>query len=237
MKRLLLVAGLAALCTLSAACSSTSSSSSPSTSTSASPAASPPPTAAQLAPVVVQASDLSSAWTSTPHQDDPNDASDQAALVACAGGRDTSKDQVATANSPDFGLNGAQLSSSANSYKSQADLDADVALVQNPKISSCYEQLLKSQIATSLPAGTTVSAVTLTITPGSGGAAANVVGLGNGTVTLAQAGKQATLYVAVAFITGRLTEAELDLENPTQPVPAADFMTLTNTVAARAAKL
>jgi hypothetical protein len=74
--------------------------------------------------------------------------------------------------------------------------------------------------------------VSFTVTPGSGGAASNVVGMGAGAVTIEASGKQAVVNVAVAFITGRLTEAEVDFENPTQPVPTADFMTLVNTVAA-----
>jgi hypothetical protein len=200
-------------------------------------AAAAAPGQTQLAGVVLAAADVPTGFLGSAHTDDPGDAADQAAMVQCVGGKNTDPDKVATANSPDFSLNDAQISSSATSYQSQADIDADIALIQNPKVSGCYQQLLKTQIASSLPAGTTVSSVAVTIISGSNGGPSNVVGMGTGTVIIAQDGQQVPIYIAVAFITGRLTESEVDFENPTQPIPASVFSALVTTVATRSATL
>jgi hypothetical protein len=191
---------------------------------------------AKLTAIVLQPSDLPAGWTATPHQADPDDAADQAALVACVGGTNTDPDKTAEVDSSDFSLNDASISSNATSYKSQSDLDADTALIHNPKISTCYQQLIKTQAATSLPAGSTITAITLTITPGPGGGPSNVVGTGTGSITVTSGAATIPIYVSVAFITGPLIEAEVDFENPAQPVPAAMFTNLVNTLATRAAK-
>jgi hypothetical protein len=135
-------------------------------------------------------------------------------------------DKTAEVDSSDFSLDDASISSNATSYKSQSDLDADTALIYNPKISTCYQQLIKTQAATSLPAGSTITAITLTITPRPGGGPSNVVGTGTGSITVTSGGATIPIYVSVAFITGPLIEAEVDFENPTQPVQAAMFTNL-----------
>ena len=251
------VAGLAAMTIIATACSSsqagtgtagsttahrsssTAPSSSPATGTATTPAPSPsatPLAQADLAQIVVQQSDLPAGWTGTPHEADPNDAADQAALVQCVGGKNTSADKVVEANSPDFSLSQSTVDSSATSYKSQSDVAADTALINSPQISSCYEQLLKAQLATSLPAGGKLGAVSITITPGSGGGPPNIVGLGTGSVTATVSGQPLTIYLAVAFITGHLLEAEVDVESVGQAIPVSLFSSVVTAVAARAAQ-
>ncbi|MBV9592329.1 MAG: hypothetical protein JO147_00825 [Actinobacteria bacterium] len=194
------------------------------------------PDKAALSKVVLTVADLPG-WTGSPHESDPGDAADQAALVKCAGGKDTAGDQVAEADSPDFDQSDASISSSATSFKSQSDIDADVALLKSPKISSCYEQLAKTQVASALPGGATVDSVSFAVTPGPGTGPSNVAGIGKGTVTVTVSGQQTVVYVDVAFITGRLTEAEIDIENPGQAVPVAFFDDLVHKVADRAANV
>ena len=191
---------------------------------------------AELSAIVLQPSDLPAAWTAAPHQADPGDAADQAALVACVGGTNTDPDKTAEVDSSDFSLDDASISSNAASYKSQSDLDADTALIHSPKISTCYQQLVKTEAASSLPAGSTITAVNLTITPGPGGGPSNVVGTGTGSITVSSGGATVTIYDSVAFITGPLLEAEVDFDSPNQPVPATMFANLVNVVATRAAK-
>ena len=154
--------------------------------------------------------------------------------MQCVGGRNTEPDKVGEAHSPDYASGNLSISSQATSYRSQDDLNADIAIINSPKVSGCYKQLLRSQITASSP-GTTVNSISLTITPGSGGGPSNVVGTGTGTVTITASGKTATVYIGVAFITGPLIEAEVDAENVGQPVPADLMSALVTKVAARAA--
>jgi hypothetical protein len=246
MNKTMLAAGLLAVGVLAAGCSSSKGSqsarsSAPSSSTSTAATSSAATSSAgtggsgKLAGIVVQAADLGVGWTSEAHQDDPDDAANQAALLQCAGvTKSTASDKVDTANSPDFSQNGASVSSSATTYKTQADIDADVAVLKNPKISGCYEQLFQTQLAKTLPAGSSVTSVKMEITPGTNGGPANVAAIGGGTITATVSGKSVTIYVGVAFITGPLLEAEVDFENPTQPIPTAIFSGLVTAVATRA---
>jgi len=229
--RPVLVSCAVAVVLLLAACSSAKSGSGKAASPSATPA-----TKAQLQTIVLQPADLPAGWKGTPYQADPNDAADQAALLACTGGKDTTADKVAEANSDDYNLDNATISSSANSFKSQSDIDADVATLHSPKLSSCYDQLLKKQLATALPAGATIKSASITITPGSGGGPANVAATGSGTIQISANGQIVPAYVNVAFITGPLIEAEVDAENVGTPVPPAVVSALVAKVAARAAQ-
>ena len=195
-----------------------------------------PATQAHLQTIVLQASDLPTGWTGTPYQPSSSDAADQAALVACVGGRNTEADKVAEANSDDYNLDNATISSSASSFKSQSDLAADIAILHSPKLDSCYEQLLKKELSTSLPAGTTIESATVTITPGAGGGPSNVVATGSGTIQVKSNAQTIPVYVDVAFITGPLIEAEVDAENVGTPVPPAVVSAMVGKVAARAAQ-
>ncbi|MGI8880952.1 MAG: hypothetical protein ACR2KJ_10705 [Jatrophihabitans sp.] len=182
----------------------------------------------------MQAADLPTTWKPTPYQPDPNDAKVQAALLACAGAKNTAPDATGAAHSPDYNLGDASISSDASSYRSKADVDADKALLANPTIDSCYEKLLRSELGKSFPAGTTIKGVDVKIAPGSGGGPANVVGNGVATVKVAANGKSVTVYVNVAFITGSLTELEVDFDNVGAPVPAATRAAVIKAVAGRA---
>jgi len=187
---------------------------------------------------VLQTSDLPADADASPaDESDPTTSTQQAKLVQCVGGQDTSADKVAEATSPDFGIDNGGVSSSAASFKSQSDLATDIALVQSPKLPACYEALLKDEAASQLPAGATIDAATFSISPGRNGGPSNIIGIGTGSVTVTIAGHPVSLYVAVAFITGRLTEAEVSYENPQTPVSISDILPLATAVAQRAAKL
>jgi hypothetical protein len=205
---------------------------------SSSPAASPSPSPAslpQLQKIVLQPTDLPAGWKATPYQADPTDAADQAAWVKCVGARNTDADIVAEADSDDFTRGDAYISSYATSYRSQSAVDADTGALLSPKASPCEEQLLKKQVATSLPAGAKVESVSVNITPGSAGGPANVVATGVGTIKVSASGQQLVFYLTVAFITGPLIEAEVESENVGRPVRASLVNSLVATVANRAA--
>jgi hypothetical protein len=243
-KRLLGVGAAGCVVAVLAACSS-SSSASPSASSGQVPSSSPatpasaaatPAALSQLKAIVLQPADLPSGWKATPYQPDPNSAAEDAALAACVGARDTDSDRAAQANSDDFGLSNASISSSASSYRSQSDLVTDIATLHSPKLSACFSQMAKKQLASSLPAGSKVASASIKITPGSAGGPANVVATGTGTIKVQVSGQQVTVYLTVAFITGPLIEAEVDAENAGTPVPASVVNPLVATVATRAAK-
>jgi hypothetical protein len=210
--------------------STVGSSSAPSSS---SPAASPSlASLPQLQKIVLQPADLPAGWKGTPYQPSESSAADQAAFVKCVGVRNTDADTVAEADSADYSLGDASISSSATSYRSQSDVDADTAALLSPKASPCFEKVLKQSLATT---GATVKSVSVKITPGSAGGPANVVATLVAAIKISRAGRQAVLYSTAAFITGPLIEAEVDTFNFGTPVPASLTNPLVATVANRAA--
>jgi hypothetical protein len=199
-------------------------------------AAATPASLSQLKKIVLQPADLPSGWKAAPYQPGPNDSANSAALVKCVGARNTGSDIVAGAHSDGFALGHASISSSATSYRSQSDLNADVTTLHSPKLSSCFGQMMKKELAAALPAGATIESASIKITPGSAGGPANVVATGTGTIKVRVNGQQVPAYLTVAFITCPLLEAEVDAENVGAPVPASVVNPLVATVATRAVK-
>ena len=107
-------------------------------------------------------------WTGADYQPNPNDAADTAALLACVGARSTDPDKIAEAHSQDYSLDDATIGSDANLFRSPADITTDVAVLHSPKISRCYNTIIRGDLANTLPDGTTVNSVSFVITPGSG---------------------------------------------------------------------
>ncbi len=208
-----------------------------STPSSSSPAASASPASlSRLQKIVLQPADLPTTWKGTPYQADPSEAADHAAFVKCLGVRNTDADKVAEADSQAFALGDASISSSATSYRSQSDVDADVAALHSPQLSPCEEQLVTKRLATSLPAGATIESASIKITPGSAGGPANVVATGTGAIKVSASGQQVGIYLTVAFITGPLIEAEVETENVGTPVSSSLVESLVAAVASRAAE-
>jgi hypothetical protein len=216
-----------------------SSSSKTTSAVSSSPVASPsatPASVAHLQKIVLQVADLPTGWKGTPYKTNPNHAADQAARVKCLGARNTDSDKVAEAHSEDFALGDASISSSASTYRSQSDIDVDLAMMHSPKLSSCFDQLMKKTLVATMPAGTTVASSSIKITPGSAGGPVNVIATGTGTIKVSVNGQQVLFYVSVAYITGPLIEAQVDTFNVGSPVPASVVNPLVATVATRAAQ-
>jgi hypothetical protein len=242
-KRLLGVCAVGCVVAVLAACGSSSpgspstSSNSPVSSSSSATSASAvtPASLSQLKKIALQPAELPSGWKWAPYQGGPDNSAINADLYKCVGARNTDSDKVAEAHSGDFTLGDADISSSAASYRSQSDLNTDIAMLHSPKISPCLEQMMKKQVAASLPAGGTIASVSVKTTPGSAGLA-NVVATGTGTITISVNGQQVTVYLTTAFITGPLIEAEVDTSNVGTPVPASVVNSLVATVATRAAK-
>ena len=113
---------------------------------------------------------------------------------------------------------------------------ADLVMMHSPKLSSCFDQLMKKTLATTMPAGVKIASSSIKITPGSAGGPANVVATGTGTIEVSVNGQQVPFYVSVAYITGPLIEAEVDTFNAGAPVSASVVNRLVATVATRASK-
>lgn len=188
-----------------------------------------------LEQIVLQAGDLPG-WTATPYQDDPNDSQDYAELLRCTGAPNTDGDKVAEANSSDFALDQATVSSNATSFRSQADVDGDVAMVRGAKFAGCYQSLGKQQLSKGLPAGTVIRSVKASVTPNSVGGPANLVATAAAVISVVADGRPLTIYSDVAFISGPKIEAEVDFENVGSRVPAALRNKLVQAVAARSAR-
>ena len=239
-----IVAGLALAALLSGCSSEVDGTASEATSStggaaSSSAADAEPPAADALQAAVLQPSDLPAGWTAQPADgNDENDAAGTKALLACVGGRDTSPDEVDEAEADFATADGSTVSSSATSYRSQQDVDDDVAIFTDPAASGCFAQAFGSLGDTSdLPPGTTVGTPQLTITPGNGGGPANVVATGTGSIPVTVSGMQITFYVDVAFITGRQTEASVGFFGIGAPVPSELQSSLVETVAGRVGAL
>lgn len=214
------------------------SASSGSSSASSSSSAGSAPTAAALQAAVVQAGELPAGWTGQPYEDDSGDAG-QAALLACLGVRDTTPDQIDDEHSPDFSTTeGSSISSSATSYRSQQDVDDDVAALTEPSASGCFADQLSSLVNSGgLPEGATVGDAQISVEPGSNGGPSNVVATGNGSIPVTVDGQQITFYFGVAFMTGRMTEAEVDFFGVGAPVPADLQSSLVDAVGTRVGAL
>jgi len=230
-KQLSIGCATASALVLLAACSSSGTTTSTKPTTSPSPTVTPA-TKAQLGKIVLQAADLPG-WKGSPAGPDSN--SNDSEMADCMGAKNTDPDQVATTDSDDFTLGDVTVSSSASSYKFQSDLDSDVAMFKSPKLVPCFQQLFKTDVASSAPSGTSLGNPSVKFTPGSGGGPANVIGTGSVAMPVTADGQQVTIYIDTVFITGPLIEAEVDVESDGAPVPAAVLQSAVKAVAIRAA--
>jgi hypothetical protein len=237
-----------------AACTSTtsghgSSALSPSTSSpgfpSASASSSPPassapstgaPTAAALAKIVVQQSDLPAGWTGKPAQGQGSpDADLQAQLLRCVGGKIDESQRVAHVDGDDFTQGQLTISSDATSYKTQAEVDNRSAIISSPRAGTCLNQIVRTLLQRQLPAGTTLNGVAIALTSGSNGGPPNVVATEKGQITVSAQGQSATVYLDAAFIRGRQLTATVEFEGIGQRVDANLQASVIAAVAARAA--
>ena len=191
---------------------------------------------AHLKEIVLRFPDLPTGSTAHPNKVDPNAAANQAAMVKCMGARDTAPGKLAEAHSELFALGNAVLSSSASSYRSQSDVDADNAMLRSPKASPCVDQMLRTLLAPSLPKDVAIESSAMKVTPGPAGGPANVVATGTGTINLKIKDDVIRGFWTIAFITGPFIEAQVMTFNTDTPLPASQVQSMVAAVATRAAK-
>lgn len=201
-----------------------------------------PPTRKELEKIVLKATDLPSGWKGRPaHASSSGDAFREAAQLACMGLTATTTKrytaaEVAHAHSADFDRADATISASATSYKTQADVDANVKLLLGPKFSPCFAKALKSGFATEFAGQVSAVRTSYKITPGPAGGPENIVATGSGTFSYTAAGKRFTAYMSNAFITGPLVLVSVDGLNLNNRVPVGAMQKAIDRVATRAAK-
>lgn len=127
-------------------------------------------------------------------------------------------------HSEDFTLGNASIYSSAISFRSQRDIDDNVAMLRSPKLANCFAQLKWFGQSGSFK-----------ITPGSAGGPANVIANATGNVKVGEQG-QVTFYISAAYITGPLIQADVSAVSAGPPVPVSVMRLLAAAVASRAAK-
>lgn len=222
-----LAALLAGLTMLVAACSTTTSGNAFATA----------PTAGQLNRLVLRASDFPAGTKSEPNSSGASDKQTQRQLLDCVGGRNTEPDRVAHVDAPQFTLDdGTVVSSSASSYKSQSDIDADVAILQSPKINTCYEKILRETLQHQVEAGVTVTSVNVTFAKGGAGQPKNVVATGTASIGLQANGQRTSVFATIAFITGSLIGAQVECERVGQAPSPGTVASYVKIVADRVAK-
>jgi hypothetical protein len=192
-----------------------------------------PPGGPQLQAITVQPGDLPAGWKATPASPPANQATDAAAFAQCVGAPNTAGDVVAVAYSPDFVSGSSVIASTATSYKSPADVQADTTALTTSKASVCFVQVVKARLTAALPKGSTVKSVTLKITPGAGGGPANVVAIAVGTVAFTTGGHSLTLNDDIVFLAAPRIEAHVDFYNTGAPVSAQIKAAVINKVSAR----
>jgi hypothetical protein len=214
-----------------------------SASTPSAPTSSPPTSAsggsgaaARIAGIPVQAGDLPSGWKVSPSDSSvsADDAAKQAALVKCVGATDTSAHRLARVEK-DFSQGTNDIESNAQAMQSADDVEADVALLQSPKVSACYSRIIRKSLEDEAPSGATIDSLQYSIVSGSQGGPSNLVAVGHGVVKLSSGGQTVTLYADTFFIRGDRIEAEVDFSSLGARVDSALEQKVVTAVARRAA--
>ncbi len=193
----------------------------------------PPPGPPQLQAIVVQGSDLPSTWKSASASPPANQTADATAFAQCVGAPNTTGDVVAVAYSPNFVSGTSVITSTATSYKSPADVQANTTALTSSKASACFVQVVKARLAAALPKGASVKSVTLKITPGPGGGPANVVATAAGTIAFTASGHSLTLNDDIVFLAAPRVEIHIDFYHSGAAVSAAVKAAVINKVSAR----
>jgi hypothetical protein len=191
------------------------------------------PTHDALTGIVVQQGDVPAGYTSAAPDTSSDDAANQAKVVQCVGSTAVDPtDRIEEVHGNDFAKDPQTVSSDATSYKSQAAVDALVAVLQNPKAQGCFDAFEREQVATQ---GGSVISSKVTITPGNNGGPSNVVALLRGTVVVKLQGQKITVNVVEGFIQGRQLLATVSVVGVNTAVDVNLFKAVGAAVANRAA--
>ncbi|HET6965778.1 MAG TPA: hypothetical protein VFH58_13470 [Acidimicrobiales bacterium] len=104
-------------------------------------------------------------WTAKPNATTASDRDMQARLAECAGAPDQSAVEVVDVGSPTFhsgsGNVTSEVTSDVTTVRSQADGQNDLRAMQSDKLPACIQQVALPYLRSQLPAGATISDVTV----------------------------------------------------------------------------
>jgi hypothetical protein len=203
-------------------------------------AASAPPDAAHLQATLPQLSDvadLPGGWNDRFGEE--TDDWTMPTLAACLGGRDTIAErlvvrggQVLTDEHDD------RVSSMVAGYRSQRDVDDDIALLTSASAPDCFRQMFEEQLQAARSDTAEVGPLNLSVAAGSDGGPSNVVATVSGYVTVTPTtGESYPAYFDLVFLTGPMTEGQLIFESLGAPFPGAARSRLVTVMAQRLAAL
>ncbi|WP_433131217.1 hypothetical protein ACQPWW_09760 [Micromonospora sp. CA-240977] len=191
-----------------------------------------PATEQQLQKIVVRAADVPSDWVTTESMNMMLNPDANAAMTSCMGVRDTTPHMVAGVESKPYSNGPVSLQSVAASYRSEADLDVDYAMLANPRLQPCIERITR-EVYEQIDG--TVDSMSTKVTLAPTGGPANVVGVVDNKLVGTLAGQNVVEYDRTAFIRGPLIEVQVTMASIDEPVPEALWKTILTKVAARAA--
>ena len=185
--------------------------------------------------IVVQQSDLPSDWKGTPSAPETDKDKDiDAQLSACVGSSNSGEqDQIQQVRSDDFARGQSTVSSDVSSYKSDSDVQTQVAQLKNPKAQSCLNTLFKKEVASTLPSTATIKSIGIKLNTSNGGIA-NLIGSANGTVVVTVKGRTISIYIGAAFFTGRQLTGEVNFSSIGTPISSSFANPIVEAVVQRA---
>lgn len=164
-------------------------------------------TAAQA--VNLTAADLPG-WQSSPNQTSNSDRTFAARLAACAGAADPSTVDVVDVSSPNFDQGNAEVNSDVTTVHTAAQGTEDLHAMRSSKLGTCVTQIGKAYIQSTLPSGTTLTALNLVrLSPANLPANSFAFRL-SVTVSIPNQGNVAINADTIGFLVGR-AEIELDV--------------------------
>jgi hypothetical protein len=184
---------------------------------------------AGAATLLLKPSDLPG-WKATPDQKDPADKAFDDQLAACVGRPSPSTYTTASADSPNFTMGNAEVSSQAQLVRTVEDFKADVAAVRGPKYAPCVRNGLAKFLPGQLPPGASLQSIAVKPLP--------IAGYGEfsarfrATITLLIQGQPVSVYQdAILLGKGRveLTASFSNMGQPFDPALAQALVTKLST--------
>jgi hypothetical protein len=184
---------------------------------------------AGAAALLLKPSDLPG-WKATPDQKDPADKAFDDQLAACVGRPSPTTYTTASADSPNFSMGNAEVSSQAQFVRTVEDFKADVAAVRGPKYAPCVRNGLARFLPRQLPPGASLQSIAVKPLP--------IAGYGEfsarfrATITLLIQGQPVSVYQdAILLGKGRveLTASFSNMGQPFDPALAQALVTKLST--------
>lgn len=195
------------------------------------------PTAAgrlSLSAVPLSAADLPG-WQRSKPDANNDDSTVDARMARCLGVAEPPADHGPSIDTK-YVLGPYQVISSAQRMHSLARVEADTALLRNPRMNTCVSRVLRGMGSRDLPNGVRLDSFRLRYHVGAQTSPVGVVGTASGRMIVSGHGRTVIVYLGMAFIASGRIESELDFFGTGGPVDESLQSSLIATVAARTAE-